>query len=113
MGFMKRLGAKFFAIVGATVMLSGCIGVADSESTPTNNAVASPPSGTAATPTPSLPGETTLETLPTDLLDPVMIHALCKAQTISYVSKSYNATWAPFEEATTAVRDDGVIGIYI
>ncbi|KGJ79264.1 hypothetical protein GY21_05565 [Cryobacterium roopkundense] len=42
-----------------------------------------------------------------------MVYALCKAQTISYVSKSYSATWAPFEEAITAVRDDGVIGIYI
>jgi hypothetical protein len=51
--------------------------------------------------------------LPTDPLDPVTVYALCKAQTISYISKSYNATWAPFEEAITAVRDDGVIGIYI
>jgi hypothetical protein len=121
---MKLPGIVFLVTIATTVILSGCSSTPGGEaesSNPTNEAVASSaPSETSETPgpTPSTPAssptaDATVESLPTDPLDLVTVYALCKAQTISYISKSYNATWAPFEEAITAVRDDGVIGIYI
>lgn len=115
---MKRLGTLFLAAAVTTVIISGCTTTADGEpspakptassSTPTETPVAAP-----ATPTPSPTAESTPESHPTDPLDLVEVYALCKAQTVGYVSKSYNASWVPFEEAITAVRDDGVIGVYI
>jgi len=115
---MKLLGTMFLATIATALILSGCSSIPSGDSNPTNEAVTSsaPPetSGAApSTPAFSSGADATSETLPTDPLDPVLVYALCKAQTISYVSKSYSATWAPFEEAITAVRDDGVIGIYI
>ncbi|MDJ0350703.1 hypothetical protein [Cryobacterium sp. PH29-G1] len=118
---MKLLGTMFLAAIATTVILSGCSSAPGGGSNPTTSTneatTSSAPSKTAgaapSTTESSSDAEATSATLPTDPLDPVMVYALCKAQTISYVSKSYNATWAPFEEAITAVRDDGVIGIYI
>ena len=118
---MKLLGTMFLAAIATTVILSGCSTAPGGGSNPTTSTNEAPTSsapsktaGAAPSTTESSSGaDATSATLPTDPLDPVTVYALCKAQTISYVSKSYNATWAPFEEAITAIRDDGVIGIYI
>jgi len=115
---MKLLGTMFLAAIATTVILSGCSSTPGGDSNPTNEAVASSapsetPGAAPSTPASGSGADATSAALPTDSLDPVMVYALCKAQTISYVSKGYYASWVPFEEAITAVRDDGVIGVYI
>jgi hypothetical protein len=110
--------ASAVGLVAAALALAGLLaGCAAEEPDPTNTPSAPPttsaPAETTAPPTETASPETPAARGPESPLEAIDAYALCRAQTTRFYGDPGRLEFAPFDEATVLLRDDGDWYVYM
>jgi hypothetical protein len=101
--------------IALTALLAGCApGEPDATASPSPVPTTSEPAETTAPPTESSPPTGTPSAGDTDRpIEAIDAYSLCRAQTSGYYGDPGTTVFAPFEEATVLLRDDGDWYVYM